>query len=71
MPMRKTCVTIDDDLLHQVQAVLDTRTVRETIHEAFMEVLRERARREEVEALKKMEGMDLADAEVMVAVWRS
>ena len=41
------------------------------MEEAFLEVLRERARREEVEALTGMEGMDLDDKEVMAGAWRA
>jgi len=41
------------------------------VEEAFLEVLRERARREEVEALTTMRGMDLDDDEVMSGAWRT
>lgn len=71
MTSRKTSVVIDEDLLEAVQHVLDTRTVRETIEHAFREVLRQRARFDEIEALARMDGLDLADAEVMAGAWRS
>jgi len=70
MPSRKTSVVIDEDLLAAAQAVLDTKTVKDTIEHAFLEVLRAKAREEEVEALSSLSGMDLADDEVMAGAWR-
>jgi Arc/MetJ family transcription regulator len=70
MGSRKTSVTIDEDLLEEVREMLDTRTVKETIEQALLEVLRARARREEIEALAEMSGMDLADDQVMAKAWR-
>ena len=71
MATRKTSVEIDEDLLDHVRSVLGTTTLRETVEEAFLEVLRERARREEVEALSGMRGMDLDDDQVMAGAWRT
>jgi len=71
MASRKTSVVVDEDLLAAVQAVLDTKTVKDTIEHAFLEVLRAKAREEEVEALSSLSGMDLADDEVMAGAWRS
>jgi Arc/MetJ family transcription regulator len=68
---RKTSVEINEDLLTAVQKVLATSTIKETIEQAFREVLRAEARREEVEALYAMRGMDLADPEIMARAWRS
>jgi Arc/MetJ family transcription regulator len=63
-------VTINEELLTAVQEALDTRTVKDTIEQAFLEVLRAKARREEVEALSTMSGMDLDDDQVMSKAWR-
>lgn len=71
MATRKTTVEIDDELFEQVRNVLGTTTLRETVDEAFRRVLRERARREEVEALSTMRGMDLDDPETMATAWRA
>lgn len=71
MPTRKTSVVIDERLLAAVQAALETKTVKDTIEQAFLEVLRARARVEEVEALSTLSGMDLADADVMSKAWRN
>lgn len=71
MSMRKTSVEIEEELLEEVRRILGTSTLKETVNEAFLEVLRERARREEVEALGTMRGMDLDDADVMRSAWRT
>lgn len=71
MSVRKTSVEINEDLLSAVQRVLSTATLKETIEQAFREVLRAEARREEVEALSTMRGMDLSDEKVMSRAWRS
>ncbi len=71
MSLRKTSVEINQELLVEVQRVLSTTTIKDTIEEAFREVLRAEARREEIEALSTMSGMDLADQDVMSGAWRS
>jgi len=71
MGVRKTSVEINEELLKAAQRVLSTTTIKETIEEALLEVLRRKARREEVEALSTMRGMDLADPGVMSGAWRS
>ncbi|HVG09614.1 MAG TPA: hypothetical protein VNM67_18070 [Thermoanaerobaculia bacterium] len=71
MSVRKTSVEINEDLLTAVQRVLSTGTLKDTIEQAFREVLRAEARREEVEALSTMRGMDLSDEKVMSGAWRS
>lgn len=71
MSVRKTSVEINEDLLTAVQRVLSTTTLKETIEQAFREILRVEARREEVEALSTMRGMDLQDEKVMSGAWRS
>jgi hypothetical protein len=67
---RKTSVVIDRRLLKAVKAILDTRTVRDTIAKAFEEVLKQKARCDEVTALSEMDGMDLGDEAVMARAWR-
>jgi Arc/MetJ family transcription regulator len=71
MSVRKTSVEINEDLLIAVQKVLSTTTIKDTVEEAFREVLRTEARRAEVEALTTMRDMDLADPDVMSGAWRS
>lgn len=71
MATRKTSLDIDEELLERVRGILGTRTLKETVEEAFREIVRDQARREEVQALASMEGMDLDDPEVMAGAWRS
>ncbi len=71
MSLRKTSVEINEELLAAVKRILATKTVKETIEKAFIEILRAKARREEVEALSAMSGMDLADSEIMARAWRT
>lgn len=71
MASRKTSVEIDEELLREVRGILHTDTIKDTIDKAFREVVRQVARREEIEALAGMQGMDLDDPEVMARAWRS
>jgi Arc/MetJ family transcription regulator len=71
MSLRKTSVEINEELLAAVQRVLSTATLKDTIEQAFREVLRAEARREEVEALSTLRGMDLLDQDVMSGAWRT
>ena len=68
--MRKTSVEINQELLVAVQRVLSTTTIKDTVEQAFREVLRAEARREEVEALAGMNGMDVSVPAVMSGAWR-
>ena len=69
--MRKTSVIIDDRLLEQVRSLLGTASIRDTIDRALREILRVEARRQEIAALSEMDGLDLANEEVMAKAWRS
>ena len=69
--MRKTSVEIDDGLIEQVRVLLGTSSIKETIDSALREVLRREARRQEIEALAKMDGLELSNEKVMAGAWRS
>ena len=71
MSRRKTTIEIDERLLDRVRQALGTSTIKKTVEEAFLEVLSKRACRDEVDALARMRGMDLDDAEVMAGAWRT
>ena len=71
MAIRKTSVEIDERLFKKVRRILGTSTLKETVEAAFLAVLQQHARREEVEALKTMRGMDLDRPEIMAAAWRA
>jgi Arc/MetJ family transcription regulator len=64
-------IEIDEELLISVQRLLSIATIEETIEEALREVMRARARREEIEALSAGRGMDLGDQGIMAKAWRS
>ncbi len=67
---RKTSLKINEELLAEVQRILATKTVRETVEAAFYEIIRAQARRDEVRALSSMEGSDLGDPAIMAGAWR-
>ena len=69
--MRKTSVDIDNDLMEQARSVLGTSSIKATIDAALREVLRAEARRQEIRALSRMDGLDLANEDVMAKAWRS
>ncbi len=69
MSTRKTSVAVNEDLLARARRALGTTTLRETIEVAFLEVLRTRARQDEVAAWSGMRGTDLPDPEVMRGAW--
>lgn len=71
MKTRKTSVEINEELYEKARGILATSTIRETIEEAFREVVRHRARLEEIEALTTMKGMDLDKPEIMARAWRA
>jgi Arc/MetJ family transcription regulator len=71
MGTRKTSIEIDEQLLEDARRILGTSTIKDTVEEAFLRVLRQKAREEEVAALRAMKGMDLADPDVMASAWRS
>jgi Arc/MetJ family transcription regulator len=68
--MRKTTLVIDDDLIGRAQAVLGTHGIKDTIDRALEEVVCRSARRALVERLATLEGLDLADEDVMARAWR-
>ncbi len=68
--VRKTSLAIDQELLTQVREILGTHTVRETVEQAFLEIIRAQARHREVEAMSAMRGLELDDPEVMAGAWR-
>jgi Arc/MetJ family transcription regulator len=71
MALRKTSVEVDDKLVRKVRRILGTSTLKETVEAAFLAVLQQHARREEVDALKTMRGMDLDKPDIMAAAWRA
>ena len=70
MAIKKTALLLDQELVKQVQELLETKTTTETISEALREVIRVRGRARGLERLRRREGMDLDDPEVMKGAWR-
>lgn len=70
MAIRKTALLLDDDLVAQAKAILGTATTTETLSEALREVIRMQGRARHFERLRRREGMDLDDPEVMRGAWR-
>lgn len=68
--MRKTTLEFDDELFERTRDVLGTRGLKATVQRAFEEVLALHARRQAIEQLQRMEGLDLDRPEVMADAWR-
>lgn len=59
--MRRTSVELDDQLLEQVQQVLGTSGIKDTIETAFQEVLRADMRRRLATRIRNGKGVDRGD----------
>ena len=68
--MRKTTLTVNDELVAQAGAVLGTRGLKATIDRALEEVVALAARRMAVQQLMEMRGLELDQPDVMAAAWR-
>lgn len=63
VPVKKTALLIDPDLVDQVKALLGTSTTSETIAEAMREVIRVQGRARHFERLRRRElDLDANDA---------
>ena len=69
MTVRKATITIDDEMLHQVSAILGTHGISATIHEALRRVMINEARKRMIRRLRTMEGLDLDNEEIMAGAW--
>ncbi len=70
MATRKTALMIDDELVAQARRILGTKSTTDTIAEAMREIIRIEGRARGLERLRRREGLDLADPEVMRGAWR-
>jgi Arc/MetJ family transcription regulator len=68
--VRKTSVTVDEELIARASAVLGTRSLRETIQRSLEEVVAQDLRQRHIERLKRGEFDDLSDPAVMAEAWR-
>lgn len=68
--MRKTTLTIDDEKISQARAILGTTGITDTIDAALSDTIRRAAADRLIHRMSTMDGLDLADAEVMADAWR-
>lgn len=68
--MRKTTLVINDEILAQARAILGTHGLKDTIDRALEQVVIQDSRRALLSRLAALEGLDLADDEVMRQAWR-
>ena len=68
--MTKRLVDIDDDLLEQVREMTGAATMKEAVNGALQHVVDFELRLEHVRRLITLEGMDLADEQIMRDAWR-
>lgn len=68
--MRKTTLEVDDELYEQARQILRTRGLKATVHRAFEEVLAQNARREMIQQLRELRGLDLDRPDILAEAWR-
>jgi hypothetical protein len=68
--MHRTTVVLDQKKLTKARRLLGTKGIKETIEAALDEVIAYEARRQAVEQLRNLEGLDLDDPKVMARAWR-
>ncbi len=69
--MPKITIDIDENLFQEARRVLGASSVEETVDAALRKVLSTDARQQEVRVLAEMDGLELANREVMAKAWRS
>jgi Arc/MetJ family transcription regulator len=68
--MHKTTLEVDEALVEQAGAILGTRGLKATVQRALEEVVAREARQRFAERLRRMDGLDLDQADVMAQAWR-
>ena len=66
----KRLVDIDDDLLEEVRSLMGADTMKEAVNGALQHVVDFDLRLRHVRRLLTMDGLDLADDQVMRDAWR-
>jgi Arc/MetJ family transcription regulator len=67
--VRKTTLSVDDDLIRRAADVLGTVGLKDTVDGALREILAADARRRFAERLRDMRGVDLDRPDVMAGAW--
>jgi Arc/MetJ family transcription regulator len=68
--VHKTTLEIDEALVKQASAILGTRGLKATVQRALEDVVAREARQRFAERLRRMDGLDLDQADVMAQAWR-
>jgi Arc/MetJ family transcription regulator len=68
--MHRTTIEIDEKKLSRARRILGTKGIKDTLEKALDEVLAMEVRKKAVARLIALEGIDLADADVMDGAWR-
>ena len=68
--MARATLDIDDELLRRVGQVLGTDDPGSTVEAALREVLIQETRRQAIEQLAQMDGLELDQPDVMARAWR-
>lgn len=68
--LKKTALMVDHDLVAQAKEILGTTTTTETLAEALREVIRVQGRARHFERLRRREGLDFDETEVVDGAWR-
>lgn len=68
--MTKRLIDIDDDLLEEVRNLIGASTMKEAVNGALQHVVDSELRLRHVRRLMTLEGLDLADEQVMRDAWR-
>ena len=68
--VHKTTLEVDEALVEQASVILGTRGLKATVHRALEEVIAREARQRFADRLRRMDGLDLDQADVMAQAWR-
>jgi Arc/MetJ family transcription regulator len=68
--VRKTTLSIDDEKVARAREILGTTGITDTIDAALSDAIRRAAADRLIRRMSTMDGLDLADAEVMADAWR-
>lgn len=67
--MKKTTLVVDEDVLRRAQQALGTHSLKDTVDRALKEAIAADSRRALIRRLRTLDGLDLADEEVMRRAW--
>lgn len=68
--MTKRLIDIDDELLHGAQLATGATTMKETVNTALRRIVETELRLRHIRRLQELDGLDLADDEIMSQAWR-